>query len=76
MDSRRTAFSDWIWAGGPSRRLLISLLVTLVVIAVPYVAGRTPSVSLLALFVGWDLGAWFMDMAYVDRLARRKVIAG
>lgn len=76
MESRRTAFSDWIWAGGPSRRLLVSLVVTLLVIGVPYLAGGTAPPTLIALFLGWDLGAWFMDKVYIDRLARRKVAAG
>lgn len=76
MNVTRTAVSEWFWAGGPFRRFLVSLAVTAVVVAVPYLAGSPTRGSLIMLFIGWDLGSWFMDKVYVDRLMRRKVVAG
>jgi hypothetical protein len=75
MHFPRTAVSDWYWEGGPGRRFLVSLLVTLAVVLVPYLAGSSTSLPLIALFLGWDLGAWFMDKVYVDRLSRARVVA-
>lgn len=76
MAISRKAISDWMWEGGPERRLLVSVGVSVVVLAVPLLDGWQSSKSLLPLFLGWDLGAWFMDKVYVDRLMRRNVVAG
>ena len=72
MTLSRAAITDWYWAGGPGRRLLVSLLITLVVVMLPSVLGGTVSTPLFALFIGWDLGAWFMDRVYLDRLFRQQ----
>lgn len=75
MTLSRTALSEWAWAGGPSRRLLLSVLATLLVILVPAAVGSPTPLTLVALFLGWDLGAWFMDKVYVDRLSRKQPVA-
>lgn len=72
MSLSRAALSDWYWAGGSGRRLLVSVLVTLLVVLVPsFSKDAAISIPLVALFVGWDLGAWSMDKAYVHRMSRR-----
>ncbi len=76
MKLPRSVFSEWAWAGGPERRLLLSLLVTLVIVAVPWLAGSSASVPLIALFLGWDLGSWFMDHVYQSRLSQRSPQVG
>ena len=76
MNLPRSSLSEWYWAGGPFRRFLVSLAVTALVVLVPYLAGSPTRGSLIMLFIGWDLGTFFMDKLYVDRLSRRKVVAG
>ena len=76
MKFPRTALSDWSWAGGPFRRFLASLAVSAIVVTIPYLFGSPTSGSLIMMFVGFDLGAWFMDKAYLDRMTRRDVVAG
>jgi hypothetical protein len=75
MPLSRAVVSEWYWAGGPNRRFLVSLLATFVIVIVPYLAGNTASRSLIGLFLGWDLGSWFMDRVYVDRISRRAIEA-
>jgi hypothetical protein len=75
MNFPRTAVSEWFWAAGPFRRFLLSLGVTAIVVVIPYLAGRPPSGSLIMMFIGWDLGAWFMDRLYSDRLTHGKIVA-
>jgi high-affinity nickel permease len=72
----RTAVSEWAWEGGPFRRFLLSLAATAVVVLVAYFLGSPTRLSLIMLFVGFDLGAWFMDSVYVDRLTRRTTVVG
>ena len=76
MAVSRKAISDWFWDGGPERRLLVSLAVTVVVLAPTFFAGSAPSKSLLLLFLGWDFGAWFLDKMYVERLTRHRGTLG
>ncbi len=76
MTFSRTAVSSWYWEGGPFRRLLVSLAVTALILVVPYLAGSPTRGSLIMMFIGFDLGSWFMDKVYVDRLIRRKIVAG
>jgi hypothetical protein len=76
MNFSRTVFSDWLWAGGPLRRFLVSLAVTAAVVLVSFLAASPAAGSLIMLFIGMDLGMWFMDKVYVDRLTRRKIVAG
>lgn len=75
MNFPRTGLSDWLWAGGPGRRFLVSLLVTGAIVLVSWLVGSSTTPSLIALFLGWDLGSWFMDKVYVDRLTRGSVVA-
>lgn len=75
MAMHRTAVSEWFWAGGPNRRLLVSLLATLVVIVIPAAAGSESAKSLVVFFIGWDVGSWFMDRIYVSRLSQRELAA-
>jgi hypothetical protein len=76
MNFPRTAVSEWFWAAGPFRRFLASLAVTGIVVVVPYLAGWPPRGSLIAMLIGWDLGSWFMDRLYLDRLTHGKIVAG
>ena len=70
-----TAFRDWFWAGTPERRLIVHLVISLVVIAIPLGAFGGQTKMLLVLFVGWDLGAWYMDKLYIARRAAQKPAA-
>ncbi|MBA3646370.1 MAG: hypothetical protein H0W63_09350 [Gemmatimonadaceae bacterium] len=76
MNVSRAAVSIWYWEGGPLRRFLVSLAVTALILVVPYLAGSPTSGALIMMFVGFDLGSWFMDKVHVDRLMRRKIVAG
>lgn len=61
---------EWYWAGGPGRRLLVGLLATALV-SIPLGTFAPFSIPLFAMFVGWDLGAWWMDKVYVGRISRQ-----
>lgn len=76
MKFPQNVVSEWVWEGGPERRLLLSLLVTAAVVLIPWLAGSSFSIPLISLFLGWDLGAWSMDRIYVDRLSRRSPQVG
>lgn len=71
MNPSLAAFREWYWAGGPGRRFLVSIAITVLVL-LPFVPSDPRlSAGLFAGFIGWDLGAWWMDRTYVHRLAGR-----
>lgn len=66
------AFRDWFWAGTPERRLIVHLLVSLIVFALPLGALGGQGTGLLIGFISWDFGAWYMDRIYQMRRATRQ----
>ncbi|MDQ6717743.1 MAG: hypothetical protein M3Z17_05260 [Gemmatimonadota bacterium] len=70
-----TAFRDWYWAGSSERRLIVHLLISAVIVAVPIGALGGQTKTLLVIFFSWDFGAWYMDRIYTARLASRSSAA-
>ena len=67
------AFRNWFWAGTPERRLIVHLLLSAIVFAVPLGSLGGQSTGLLIGLVSWDFGAWYMDRIYQIRLATRQI---
>jgi hypothetical protein len=71
MSFTLTAFQEWYWAGGPGRRALAGLLFTVVFSSIWFTFDRNGARLLLILGLGWDVGGYGMDKAYVRRLSRQ-----
>lgn len=71
MRASLASIQEWVWSGGPARRLLVGLLIATIFSAVLYPFEQDMARLMLSMGLSWNAGAYMMERTYLHRLSRK-----